>query len=431
MNHHKTFTFYNTLLTGASAAYRRVLMTSALTLIFSIFFCRAFAKPVDSEKPPGQEKAWVGTWATAPQLVDSKNMPPEPGLSNNTLRQVVCVSTGGKRLRLKFSNELSKNPVTIKAVQIAVSRGGGEIDKYTIKVLKFNGRPGITMEAGAALSSDPVSFNLEPRTEVAITILFGETYTTVTGHPGSRTSSYLLAGDQTSADVDFTNAVKTDHWYVISGIDVEATKPAAAVAVFGDSITDGRGSGTNKQDRWPDILASRLIKNRDTKEIGVLNLGIGGNSLVRGGLGPNGLSRFDRDVLKQTGVRWVIILEGVNDIGGTKDSAAASLVVKSLIAAYNKLISDAHAKNIKVYGATITPFKGSSYYTDYHEAARNAVNGWIRTSKHFDAVVDLDKAVRDPTDITALLPEAQSDHLHPNELGYKMFGEAVDLSLFK
>lgn len=406
-------------------------MSFSISLLLCCFTFPGFASSYHPKHHPVQKKKWVGTWATAPQLVEDRNMPPQPGLSNNTLRQVVCVSTGGKKLRFKFSNEFSKSPVTIKAVQIAVYKGGSTIDQSTIRFLKFNNRDGVTMEAGTNLSSDPVSFNLEPRMELAITIFFGETSATLTGHPGSRTTSYLLAGDQTQIKADFSKAIQTEHWYVITGIDVETTPPAAAVAVFGDSITDGRGSGTNKQNRWPDVLAIQLQKNNDTKQIGVLNLGIGGNTVLRGGIGPTGLNRFDRDVLEQSGVRWVIILEGVNDIGGTKDSNAASLLVTSLIAAYEKMIAQAHAKGIKVYGATITPFKKSSYYTDYRENARNAVNTWIRTSGRFDAVIDLDQVLRDPSDVSALLPNVQSDPLHPNELGYQMFGEAVDLNLFK
>jgi lysophospholipase L1-like esterase len=409
----------------------RPLSTALTVSLLCAFTLCSFSNPVTTINPPAREKTWVGTWATAPQPVNAENMPPEPGVSNNTLRQVVCVSIGGKKLRFKLSNEFSKAPLTIKAVQIAVSKGNGAIDKSTLKVLRFNGQSGIIMEPGTALTSDAISFDLEPRTELAITIFFGETSGSVTGHPGSRTTSYLLAGDQTSPDADFTNAAKTDHWYVISGIEVETSKAAAAIVILGDSITDGRGSGTNKQNRWTDILAMQLLKNRNTQHIAVLNLGIGGNCVLKGGIGPTALNRFDRDVLGQNGVRWLIILEGINDITGTKDSATASLVVKNLITAYDKMIGEAHAKGIKVYGATITPLKNSSYYTDYREAARNAVNEWVRTSGHFDAVIDLDKVIRDPADISALLPAAQSDHLHPNELGYKMFGEAIDLSLFK
>lgn len=320
----------------------------------------------------------------------------------------------------------------MKMVQIAVSKENGAVDAASTKELKFNGKSETTMEPGAELVSDPIAFDLKPRMEVAITIFFGETSPTVTGHPGSRTTSYILEGNHTSPGDDFAGAVKTDHWYVITGIDVEAQKQAGAIAVFGDSITDGRGSGTNQQDRWPDILELCLQKNNATKQVGVLNMGIGGNAVLKGGLGPYGLSRFEHDVLKQNGVRWLVIFEGVNDLGATRDSLAAFDVAHNLIAAYDKMIADAHAKGIKVYGATITPFNKSNYYRSYREAARNMINNWVRTSGHFDAVIDFDKIVRDPNNISTLLTEAQTgDYLHPNQLGYKMMGEAVDLSLFK
>lgn len=430
--HYKPGTFYHTFFKDLQSVSQSLLLIPTVSLLLCTLTLFGFSNPGHPKERHAAAKVWVGTWGTARQLVEPNNMPPVPGLSNNTLRQVVCVSIGGKRLRLKFSNEFSKSPVTMKTVQIAVSKGGSAIDGSTTKALKFNGKSEITMEPGAELTSDPVAFDLEPRMEVAITIFFGETSPTVTGHPGSRTTSYLLAGDHTAPGADFIDAAKTDHWYIIDGIDVEAPKSAAAIAVFGDSITDGRGSGTNKQDRWPDILAMSLLKNRPAQQVGVLNLGIGGNCVLKGGLGPTGLSRFDHDVLKQNGVRWLIIFEGVNDIGGTKDSTAAAQVAKDLIAAFDKMIGEAHARGIKVYGATITPINKSFYYKDYHEAARNTVNEWIRTGGHYDAVIDFDKVIRNPADPSTLLPEAQSgDYLHPNELGYKMFGEAVDLSLFK
>lgn len=391
-----------------------------------------FASGCRAEAKKGVAKVWVGTWSTAPQLVEPNNQPPAPGLTNNTLRQIVCVSIGGERVRLRFSNEFSKSPVTMKSVQIAVSKGGSMIEKSTVKELKFNGKTQVMMAPGKAITSDPVAFRLEPRMEVAITICFGNTAPDITGHPGSRTTSYLLAGPHPSGDADFSNAVQTDHWYAINGMDVETPKAGAAIAILGNSITDGRGSGTNKQNRWPDILALRLQKNQPTRDIGVLNLGIGGNCVLRGGLGPTGISRFDRDILGQHGVRWVIILEGVNDIGGTKDRAAALQVARDLIAAYDQMISKAHARGLKIFGGTITPIKNSFYYKDYREEARRTVNEWIRTSGHFDGVIDFDKAVRNPTDPLVILPEAQSgDYLHPNEEGYRILGEAIDLSLFQ
>ncbi len=405
---------------------------SVLCLLLCTLTLSGFSGHTHSSEQRAKAKVWVGTWGTGLQAVEARNMPPAPGLSNNTLRQVVCVSIGGKRLRLKFSNQFGKSPVTMKTVQIAVSTGGNKIDPSTAKTLKFKGGQEITMEPGTDIVSDPLTFDLKPRMEVAITIYYGETSATMTGHPGSFTTSYLLAGEHAAQDADFKDAVATKHWYTITGIDVEASKPAGVVAVFGDSITDGNGSGTDKQNRWPDILAMALLKNNATKQVGVLNMGIGGNAVLRAGFGPSGLDRFDREVLQQSGVRWLVIFEGINDIGGTRDSISAVEVANKLIAAYDEMITKAHAKGIKVYGATITPVKRSFYYTSYKDAARNTVNKWIRTSGHFDAVIDFDKAIRDPNDEATILSANQSgDYLHPSELGYQVMGGIVDLSLFK
>ena len=407
-------------------------LAATVILPLGIFFLFSFSSFESSKNVPIVKKEWVGTWSTAPQLVEPRNMPPQPGLSDNTLRQIVCVSIGGKKIRLKFSNEFSSEPVEIKAVQVAVSKGGSTIDESTIKELKFSGKSEVAIQPGTTITSDPVSFDLKPRMKIAITTSFGKTSPDVTGHPGSRTTSYLMGGKNTSTITDFSRAIKTDHWYVINGIDVKMPPSAASVAILGNSITDGRGSGTNKQNRWPDILAMRLLKNPATQRIGVLNMGIGGNCVLKGGLGPTALDRFDRDILNQNGVRWLIIMEGVNDLGGTPDSTTAFDVAKNLINAYDKMIDKAHAHNIKVYGGTITPIKKSFYYKDYREDARQMVNNWIRTSNSFDAVIDFDKAVRNPQDTLTILPEAQSgDFLHPNEKGYELMGESVDLSLFK
>lgn len=427
----KSVSFQNSFIDTHLTIKRWTFILPFLVLLLGMFLLSGFSNPSVKEKS-APAKQWVGTWSTAPQLVEPRNMPPDPGLTNNTLRQVVCVSIGGKKLRFRFSNEFSKSPVTMKTVEVAVSNGGSAIDESTVKILKFNGQQEVTMEPGGVVVSDPFSFNLQPRMKVAITISFGKTSPDVTGHPGSRTTSYLLAGNQASPDADFSKAVKADHWYIINGIDAEASKSAAAVAILGNSITDGRGSGTNKQDRWPDVLAMRLLKNKATQQIGVLNMGIGGNCVLRGGLGPTALNRFDRDILKQHDVRWLIILEGVNDLGSTKDSAAAFGVAKGLINAYKKMIDQAHAQGIKVYGGTITPIKKSFYYKDFREKARESINEWIRTSGQFDAVIDFDKAIRNPDDPLTILPGAQSgDYLHPNEKGYEMMGGAIDLSLFK
>lgn len=398
----------------------------ALFFALLIIVCNVtiFAGTVDSGK------VWVGTWATAEQLVEPRNMPPEPGLSGNTLRQVVCVSIGGDNLRIRFSNEFSTSPVTMNLVHIALSAGNGSIKAETDKAITFGGKPEVTMAPGKAVTSDPVEFVLVPRSKVAITIYFGNTSSDVTGHPGSRTTSYILKGNEVSK-ADFTDAAETEHWYVIEGIDVSASNNAASVVTLGNSITDGRGSGTNKQDRWPDELAKRLLSNNYTKQVAVLNMGIGGNCVLRNCLGPSAVSRFDRDVLKQNGVRWLIILEGINDIGGSRGKEWADKVADGLNAEYAKMIDSAHAKGIRVYGATMAPFGGSFYDSPEHESAWKTVNDWIRTSGKFDSVIDFDAALEDPKNPLHLLPEFDSgDHLHPNEKGYRKMAEVIDLRLF-
>lgn len=369
---------------------------------------------------------WVGTWGTAVQLVETHNNPPEPGLSNHTIRQIVRVSIGGARLQMKFSNEFSSKPVTLKAVHLAVSTGGSSIDASTDKALSFNGEPEVTLKPGATIKSDPFQFALSPLSEVAVTLYLGETSPDITGHPGSRTTSYILPGNEVG-NVNFAAAVTTDHWYIIHAIDVMAPDSSSALVILGNSITDGRGSGTNRQNRWTDELARRLQANIATQHVGVLNKGLGGNCVLGTCLGPSALSRFERDVINQSGIRWVLLFEGINDIGNSDEPG----VGKKLIDAYRQMIEKAHAKGILVYGATLLPMRGNSYFSEAHEAEREMVNEWIRTSGAFDAVIDLDKAMRNPEDAQSLLPSADTgDHLHPNENGHHMLGEAVDLGLF-
>lgn len=374
---------------------------------------------------------WVGTWSTAPQLVEPHNMPPQPGLSDNTIRQIVQVSIGGEILRFKFSNAFSNSPVEIKSVAIAESTENSSINILTQEILKFNNNQNATINPGEELFSDPVKFKLKPGSKLAITIYFGKTAPDVTGHPGSRTTSYILAGNNIES-ADFSDAIKTDHWYSISGIDVLTRKDSKAIAVLGNSITDGRGSGTNMQNRWPDILAGRLLKNEKTSNIGVLNLGIGGNCVLRGGLGPTALERFDRDILSQSSVQWLIILEGINDIGTINSENEAESIAKELISAYDEMIKKAHEKNILVYGATILPFAKSFYDTPHRQKSRDIVNEWIRNSGRFDAVIDFDEIMRNPNDEKTILPDMHDgDFLHPNEAGYRRMGEGVELKLFE
>jgi len=402
-----------------------LILNIALFTLCSFSFC--YSEPTGIST---NAQKWVGTWSTSPQLVEIGNKPPSPGLSNNTLRQVVHVSLGGDSLWMRFSNEFSKSPVTLNSVHIAISKGDGIIDTTTDKVINFNGKLETTIQSGTAITSDPFKFALQSMTDVAITIYFGSTSPDVTGHPGSRTTSYLLTGNQVSK-ADFSGAVKTDHWYIINTINVLEPESAAALVVLGNSITDGRGSGTNRQDRWPDELERRLQSNTGTQQVAILNQGIGGNCVLGACLGPSAISRFKRDVMNQNGVRWLIILEGINDIGGAHGEQSSANVAQGLITAYGQMIDSAHTKGILVYGATLLPFGDSFYDSPDHQNAWQTVNDWIRNSGHFDAVIDFAKAMCDPANPLKLLPEADSgDHLHPSETGYKLMAEAVDLTLF-
>ena len=288
-------------------------------------------------------RRWVGTWACGPQLTEPGNNPPAPGLGGNTLpSQLVYTSLGGERLRVRLSNEFGDAPVTMRAVHVAASAGGDAIHAGTDRALAFSGAAAVTIPAGQSVWSDAFDFALAHQARIAISVNFGAVPAGITGHPGSRTTSYLAPGDAVSSP-RLAGAATTDHWYYITGIDVMADAAAAAVVTLGDSLTDGRGSTTNGNDRWPDNLSRRLRANAPTAKVAVLNVGIGGNAVASGGLGPAAVQRFTRDVLGQSGVRWLIVFEGVNDICGPNGAQAA----QDLIAAYGRFIDSAHAQGFR------------------------------------------------------------------------------------
>jgi lysophospholipase L1-like esterase len=347
---------------------------------------------------------------------------------------------GGSQLRVRVSNAFGTAPLHLTAVHVArpVSATSAAIDTASDTAVMFDGAPDATIPAGAEYVSDSVTFAASPLSSLAITIYYDEPPKGETGHPGSRATSYVAHGDMVSA-ANMPDAKTVEHWYQIAGVDVAGPEKATAVVTLGDSITDGHGATTNGNDRWPDVLASRMQADKSTRTMGVLNHGIGGNRLLMDGLGPNALARFDRDVIAQTAVKYVIVLEGVNDLGTlTRDHGASAeehkALVKRIEGAYAQMILRAHAHGIRVIGATILPDGGSKYYHPgpENEADREAVNAWIRDPGHFDAVVDFDKVMRDPAHPDNLLPAYDSgDGLHPSPAGYKAMGDAIPLAMFK
>jgi lysophospholipase L1-like esterase len=418
----------------ASAASRHAVRDSVVLLLIA-FLVLAPTASIAQGGATARER-WVGTWMSAQQLVEPGNLPPAPGFADATLRQVMHVSLGGRVLRVRFSNEFGRAPLTLVSARIARSAGGSTIDAATDRALTFGGRAAATIPGGAALISDPVAFDLPPLSNLAVSIHVRGAPPDVTGHPGSRTTSYLQPGDAVSAPA-LPAAVAVDHWYFVSGIEVGAPREAGALVILGDSITDGRGSTTNGNDRWPDVLARRLQASSATSQVGVLNAGIGGNRLLRDGLGPSALARLDRDVLAQPGVGWLVVLGGINDIGtaaGARAKGEPAATADDLIAAYSQIIERARARGIRVYGATIMPFEGftyAGYYTPEGEGDRQKVNTWMRASGRFDAVIDFDAVTRDPANPLRLSPAVDGgDHLHPSAAGYRIMADAIDLALF-
>lgn len=361
------------------------------------------------------QKKWVGTWATAIERPLNQNDMPKTSLKNHALRQIIHVSLGGEKLRLQLSNEMSTQPVEIKSVYIANAGTGEAIDTKTAKYLTFNGKPSITIEAGKAVYTDAFKYKLKPLQLLSITINYGQTPAQATTHRGSRTTSYIMEGESTP-QTEFQIKEKVEHWYNIAALEVESNKKTRCIACLGNSITDGRGTTTDKQNRWTDVLAEEL-----KGKVGVLNLGIGGNCVVKGGLSLPAIKRFDRDILGQQGITDLIIFEGINDIGGIKDDGKER--TQQIVQAYKDFIDKAHAKGIKVYGGTITPIKHTDYWSDTHEKVRQTLNQWIRTAGHFDAYIDFEKAVVTPQQPDIIREDLQFDWLHPNAKGYELMGK--------
>ncbi|HEY5382183.1 MAG TPA: SGNH/GDSL hydrolase family protein [Acidobacteriaceae bacterium] len=389
---------------------------------------------------------WVATWGMAqvgpepsqPQLTDEQ-------LTDTTVRQIVHLSVGGTTLRVQLSNAFGTRPLTVDAVHVARAKtpASSAIDVSTDHAVTFDGSESVVIPAGAVYVSDPVAMTVGPLSDLAISFHYAEPPRVQTSHPGSRATSYLLHGEH-STDAELTDAEKTVRWLGLAEVDVAGAKDAGdkdarTVIAFGDSITDGHAATTDGNDRWTDELARRVQADKHEKDVAVVNEGIGGNHLLTNGLGESALERFDRDVLAVSGVKYVIVLEGINDLGGLGRRPNATQeqhdeLVKRMEGALEQMIVRAHAHGILVYGATIMPDGGGRYYNPSaaDNAAREAVNAWILAPGHFDCVVDLDKVTRDPANPMQLNPAFDSgDHLHPGPVGYKAMGDAIPLELFR
>ena len=367
---------------------------------------------------------WVGTWATAPQTVVKSFMPYNNCMTNRSVRQVVKVSIGGDVIRLKLSNIYSMQPVEIRSIYIAHAKDSSDIDAKTAQYFKFGNSYKTVIPAGRQIVSDALKFKLRNLERVSITINYTSAPEVPTVHMGSRTTSYIMKG-VTNAHSNFEKAFRENHWYNISGIDVYTmSNNMSAIAIIGNSITDGKCSTDNAQNRWPDVMSEMLqLKHKITNQ-GVLNLGIGNNRVtVPGGFGALAKERFDRDILMQSGVKKVVIFEGVNDIGAAR-SGSSETVARQIIESIQGMVKKAKARKMKVYLGTITPFKGAGYYTHFHEAARLYVNDWIRSqAKNVDGILDFAKLLQDPNDDRRMKREyASNDWLHPNPTGYKVMG---------
>jgi lysophospholipase L1-like esterase len=417
--------------TAFSEGEDRRMMTRSATqrlLLCALLSLGPLASARAATPQPGH---WVGTWATAPYAIP--NADATFGTSDMTLRQIVHVSLGGSRVRIVLSNEFGLDPLTIGAAHIALSAGGSEIALASANALTFSGKSSITIPPGAVALSDPADLKLPALSNLAVSIFLpAQSMQQLTAHNFAAQTNYMAPGNLVS-EKTLENTTKFTTWNFLTSVDILASANDGAIVAFGDSITDGALSTYDTNSRWPDVLARRLQADKKTAGLSVLNEGIGGNRVLHDSAGPSALSRFNRDVLAQAGVKYLIIMESINDIGNATSPTAPKdpVTADEIIAGLQQLVERAHIQGIKVFGATLTPYVGAKYQSPAGETMRTTVNDWIRSYKGLDGVIDFDLATRDSSNPSVFSKIADSgDHLHPGDAGYKVMGESIDLKLF-
>ncbi|KAJ6470615.1 SGNH hydrolase-type esterase domain-containing protein [Mycena vitilis] len=410
-----------------------------------------FARLLAIQHVWAQQGRWVDAWTTMPQLTEPANLPSPPFngstsvFFNSTIRQTLHMTIGGDQIRVRFSNAFGVNDLQITAATVALPVGGvsgaSEIETTTLKNLTFSGSTSFIVPNAALVVSDPIAFPIKSQSTITVTLYLaqGQDGFSITSHPGSRATTWLSFGNLVQAEnMTGPSTASLAHWYFVSAVETFSAS-ASAFVVVGDSITDGRGSDTDKNNRWPDLVLARMQKNAATAQISVNNQAAGGNRILADGLGPNALGRIDRDVLAQSGVKYAMIFEGVNDIGVEEATTEAQTVIGDrVIAAFKQIVTRVHAAGIPIFAATITPFSAPAnvtiqpYSSPVREVTRQRVNTFLRTSGVFDAVIDFDKVVADPAVPSQLSPTFNSgDFLHPNVAGYTAMAAAFPLDLFE